>query len=208
MSENQPPENPYGQQPAYSAGGQQQPYYGQQPQDPAAYAYAEQPYGAYAGQDQRPATVTAAGWITIITSGLTALMMLVFVLGTIVAREPMIDMMRTDPNFRDAVASDEQVINSLASGVIAFFVAMAVWALIALVLGVLVLRRSNVARILLVISSGVTALLTLVMAVGAIIPGAWTLAAIAVIVLLFVGGAGDWFARRSPQPGYGAPQGG
>ena len=67
---------------------------------------------------------------------------------------------------------------------------------IAIVLGVLVLRRSNVARILLVISSAVVALLSL-LAIASGVSAVTLIAAVATIVLLFVGGAGDWFKRAA-----------
>ncbi|UAL29254.1 hypothetical protein K8W59_15985 [Nocardioides rotundus] len=217
MSNQQPPpENPYGQQPgpdqpaegrppAYgdqssygqpSYGQGQQPAYGQQP-------YGQQPGYGYASPDQRPGTVTAAGWITIVLSGLTALMLGLSMIGVVVAREPMLDAMRNDPNVNSAL--EDQVTYDQISGVIlATLAVLTVWSIIAVILGVMVLRRSNAARILLVISAGVCAILTLI-SIAALVPALWTLAAIAVIVLLFVGGAGDWFKGRTQQQQYGAP---
>lgn len=218
MSNQQPPpENPYGQQPGPDQPAEgRPPAYGQQP----AYGQGQQPsYGdpAYGGQpaygnqggygrasDARPGTVTAAGWITIIASGLTALMLGLSMIGVVVAREPMLDAMRNDPNVNSAL--EDQVTYDQISGVIlATLAVLTVWSIIAVILGVMVLRRSNAARILLVISAGVCAILTLI-SIAALVPALWTLAAIAVIVLLFVGGAGDWFKGRTPQqPAYGAP---
>ena len=206
MSDHQPPENPYGQQPAQPAYQSQ----GQAGYDQSSYhqQYYDAPPPADAGwgvaPDQRPGTVTAAGWITILSSGLTALLMGVFALAGFVARDPMIDALREDPDVRDALG-DEASLDGIANAAIGFFSVMTVWAVIALILGVLVLRRSNVGRILLVISSAVCALVTLGLAFLALIPAVWTLASVAVIVLLFVGGAGDWFARRSSAPAYGEP---
>ena len=74
------------------------------------------------------------------------------------------------------------------------------------------LRRSNVARILLVISSAVVALFSL-LSITSGVSAVWLVAAIAVIVLLFVGGAGDWFKgavavrRAAATAGYGGPAG-
>jgi hypothetical protein len=80
-----------------------------------------------------------------------------------------------------------------------------VWSLIAVVLAVFVLRRSNTARILLVISASVVAVLSLLTIAG----GATVVtlvASVATILLLFVGGAGDWFKRTGGHPGaYPAP---
>ena len=58
------------------------------------------------------------------------------------------------------------------------------------------LRRSNGARIALVISSAVSAVLSL-LAIGSLLSGLWLIASIAVIVLLFTGGAGDWFKNKN-----------
>jgi len=63
---------------------------------------------------------------------------------------------------------------------------------------VLVLRRSNAARITLVVSSAVTAVISL-FGIGSGVSAVTLLAAVAVIVLLFVGGANDWFKGKGRQ---------
>ncbi len=68
----------------------------------------------------------------------------------------------------------------------------------------LVLRRSNAARITLVVSSAVTALFSL-LAIGSLVSAVTLLAAVAVIVLLFVGGANEWFQGKGRQPGQAIP---
>ena len=68
----------------------------------------------------------------------------------------------------------------------------------------LVLRRSNVARILLVISASVTALLSL-LSITSGISLVVLIAAVATIVLLFAGGASAWFKRL---PAYDGGYGG
>ncbi len=70
-----------------------------------------------------------------------------------------------------------------------------IWSAIAIVLGVLALKRSRVARIALVVSAAVTAMVSL-LAIGSFISAITLIGAVATIVLLFTGGAGDWFARR------------
>jgi hypothetical protein len=215
MSDPGPTHQPYGQDP-YG----QQPY-GQQP-------YGQQPYGqqpAY-GQQQagrRPGTVTAAAWITIIVSGLTAVGLGLMALAFAGFRDEFVQGFEQEWA-RSGAGTDVDVDpEQLAGVVVAGFVFLAVWALISVVLAIFVLRRSNVARILLVISSGVVAVLSLV-GIGSGISIVPLVAAVAVIVLLFVGGAGDWFKGLSPagagsypgyigqygaQPGspYGGPQG-
>lgn len=194
-----PPQNPYGQ----PAG--QDPY-GQPPAAPAygqpAYgqpsAYGQQPgYGApppaYAGDpDKRPGTVTAAGILTIIFAGLSLLLYGILLVALLVARGDVLDEIENSPGFEDAGISANDALGVVV-GIVGVF---AVWCLIALILGFMVLRRSNGARITLVISAAMTALLSL-LAIGSGVSALTLIAAIAVIVLLFTGGAGDWFKRKN-----------
>ena len=72
---------------------------------------------------------------------------------------------------------------------------------LAVILAVAAFRRSNGGRIGLVVLSGVTALLTLAGSIFCL-PALWLVASVATLVLLFTGGANDWYARRgSGQPG-------
>ena len=179
------PPPPYGQQPAY---GQQPPYgqqaYGQPP------AYAGAPMGG--DPDKRPGTVTAAGIITLVFSGLSFLLFAFATVMFLVAQDEVREQIENEPSLEDAGVSADTVIDA---GV-ALLGVFALWCLVAVVLGFLVLRRSNAARITLVVSSAVTALVSLVL-IGSGVSALTLIAAIATIVLLFTGGAGDWFARRS-----------
>ena len=176
--------NPYGQPSPYGQPGQ--PAYGQSP-------YGQSPYGAAPQQsgDRRPGTVTAAAWITIVCSAITTLLFGFTALALLVARDQVIAEMERVPEFRDANIDADTAVGVL----VAVMVGLVVWAIIAIVLAVLVLRRSNVARILLVISCAVVALFSL-LSITSGITLVMLLAALATIVLLFTGGAGDWFARR------------
>jgi hypothetical protein len=179
--------SPYGQQPAG------QPYgYGQQP------SYGQPATMQQPGGDRRPGTVTAAAWITIVFSGITAALFGLAGLGLLVARDEVVAEMEKQPEFQDLQIDLDQ-----AYGVgVAFVLGFVVWAVIAVVLAVFVLRRSNVARILLVISSAVVALFSLI-SIGSVVSAVTLLASGAVIVLLFVGGAGDWFKHVTSHPGGG-----
>ena len=181
--------------PTHTPYGQQDPY-GQQPS-----------YGAPPVQgDRRPGTVTAAAWITIVFSGLTAVLFGFAGLALLVARDQVITEMERVPEFQDAGIDADAAVGVL----VAFILGLVVWAVIALVLAVFVLRRSNVARILLVISSSVVALLSL-LGITSGISAITLIASVATIVLLFVGGAGDWFARKGSHgdhPGGGYPSAG
>ncbi len=166
-------QSPYGQQPAHGQYGQ--PAYGQ---------YGQQPAG-----DKRPGTVTAAAWITIVFSGLTAVFLFLIALVFVVARDDFVAGFEEEWASSGAGADLDIDAEQLAGVIVALFLFLAVWALIAVVLAIFVLRRSNAARILLVISSSVVALFSLIgIASGVSIV---TLgAAAAVIVLLFVGRCG------------------
>lgn len=189
-----PTHSPYGQDPQQPSG---QSYYGQQPgygQQPSPYG--QQPYGqdsvtAYGQQpagDRRPGTVTAAAWISIVFSALIAALFALGVVAMAVARDEFVREMERSPEFRDLDIDPESALGAFYA-FLGFFI---VWSLIAVVLAVFVLRRSNVARILLVISSSVVALFSLI-GIASGISLVTLLAAVAVIVLLFVGGAGAWF---------------
>ena len=186
-----PTHTPYGQPDPY---GQPSPY-GQQGQ-PSPYG--QPSYGVPPVQgDRRPGTVTAAAWTTIVFSGLTAVLFGFAGLALLVARDQVITEMERVPEFQDAGIDADAAVGVL----VAFILGLVVWAVIALVLAVFVLRRSNVARILLVISSSVVALLSL-LGITSGISAITLIASVATIVLLFVGGAGDWFARKGSDGGY------
>ena len=169
------PTSPYGQQPTWGT---------------------SQPVG-----DKRPGTVTAAGWITIVFSGLAFLLLGLGVLVFLVARDDFVREIQDVPEFQSSGIDPDTAVGA----VIAILGFLMLWALIALVLAVFVLRRSNVARILLVISSAVTALFSLLGLSGGGGSAPTLLAAVAVIVLLFVGGAGDWFNHVQTPTGGGHP---
>lgn len=174
------PANPYGQQPSYSQQYAQpygQPAYGQPQRDPS----------------KRPGTVTAAGIITLISAGLSLVGFVIAIFGLALARQDFLDEMRRNQDFQDAGISADSAYGLVIAVVIGF----AVWCLIACLLAVFVMRRSNVARILLVISAAVTLLLSL-LAITSIVSAVTLLAAIATIVLLFVGGANEWFRTEQP----------
>ena len=193
---DQPPagQGPYGQQPPYG-----QPAYGQQP----GYGQPQPPYGqqpAYGtpgyGPPQpakRPATVTAASVVTLVLGGLSALLYLFLLVALLVARDSVLDEIEASEGFEDAGISADS-----AFGVVVLVVGVfAAWCLIACLLAVLVLRRSNISRIMLVISSAMTAVFSL-LAITSGVSAITLLGSIAVIVLLFTGGASEWFKGRPP----------
>lgn len=172
-----PTHMPYGQPAPYGQGYTD----GQQP----AYGAAPQPAG-----DRRPGTVTAAAWLTIVFSAVTAFVFGFTGLALLVARDQVIAEMEKVPEFQDANIDADAAVGVL----VAVMVGLVVWSLVAIVLAVLVLRRSSVARILLVISCAATAIFSL-LSVASGVTVVPLVAAIATVVLLFTGGASDWFKR-------------
>jgi hypothetical protein len=181
-------QNPYGQ-PAQPPAYGQPPPYGQQP------AYGQPGYG-YAGptSDKRPGSVTGAAVITMIFSGLSLLLYAFILIALIVAKDEVLDAITQEPDFEDLGISPD----SAFGAIVAFVAVFLVWCLIAFVLAVLVLRRSNAARITLVVSSAMTVVFSL-LSITSFVSAIPLLAGIAVIVLLFVGGANDWFKGKNQQ---------
>ncbi|HET8961511.1 hypothetical protein [Nocardioides sp.] len=190
--QGQPAQPPaYGPPPTY---GQPAPY-GQQP----GYGQPGYPYGGPAS-DKRPGTVTAASVITLIFSGLSLLLFAFGLIGLVVAKADVLSAFTEEPEFEDLGISADAAFG----GLVAIFGVFLVWCLIACILAVLVLRRSNAARITLVVSASVTAVLSL-LGIGSGVSAIFLLAGVAVIVLLFVGGANDWFKGKPRQTGQTIP---
>jgi hypothetical protein len=191
-------QSPYGQQPGYGQPGYGQSPYGQQP----AYgqpAYGQPAYGA-APTDRRPGTVTAAGVLTLIFSGL-ALLMFGFVLAAVlIARDMMAGELETTPGFEGISVDQIVAVASVTMGV------LALWSLVAMVLAVFALRRSNGARIGLVVSATLVAIFCALSLLGAADPVSLLLvlivlgAAVTTIVCLFAGGASAWYSRKDGHP--------
>jgi hypothetical protein len=200
-----PPPDPYGQPPAYGQSPAENPY-GQAPfgqQQPQGY-YAQQPppgplgdgldmYGRPLVQEARPGTVTAAAWITLVMSGLTGVLFGFLTLGMLVAKDDVVTEM--DKAFAEQGVTGDFSAEDAYGFFLFALVVLTVWCIIACVLAVFAMRGSNVSRILLVISSVVAGLLSLV-AIGSVISAVWLLACLAVVILFFTGGAGEWYRRR------------
>jgi hypothetical protein len=191
----QPTTQPYGQpyqpqpyQPTYPQPGYPQPGY-PQPAYPAHPAYQGDP-------DRRPGTVTSAGIVTIILAGLTLLLGLLLLAIGAAGSESFADSFREGAGSSYDDVSDDDI-NNLMIGV---GVGLAVWCVAAIVLAIFTMRRSNAARVLLVISASACIIVSLI-GILSVISIVTLIGAIAVVVLLFVGGANDWYARRvQPMP--------
>jgi hypothetical protein len=191
-----PGQSPYGVPPAGDLPYGQVPY-GQTPYHHNPYG---QPtigmpgYGApLRDPDARPGTVLAAAIITFISAGLVLLVLGGLTMVLVATREEFVD------GFRDgagvAVTGEP---NGWYAGLFIAMALLLLWCAVAIVLAVFTLRRSNGARIALVVSASLTALLSL-LAIASAVSVVTLAASIAVIVCLFTGGAGAWF-RRDPAP--------
>ncbi len=179
----EPPQYGQPQPPAY----RQPPVYGQPPQ------YGEpQQYGGYprTDPDKRPSTVTIAAWLTWVMAGLTLLVYGIIVLVLLAARDELLAALRAEPQFQALdIASDDLI--AVLWVVSAIFI---VWCLSAIVLAVLAFRRVNWARIVLVVSASVAALFSFAAFPFSLFH---LLASVAVVTLLFTGGANQWYSRRN-----------
>ena len=139
--------------------------------------------------DRRPNGVTAAAVITLVGAGLAALAGLVVGAVFLLAREQFEE--GVAGAFPDMTADEQELITSFYGW---YFIVCALLALVAIVFAVLLLRDRHRVRVPLVVLSGLTVLLGIV---GFPVGLLWSAAAIAVIILLFVGDAGPWFDLRN-----------
>lgn len=235
MSEQYPGRRPDEHQPGQQPPQPQPPAYEQQPQQPPAYEqqpygqpvypqpgqpgqpYGQQPYQPWPGAassggqrlDKRPGTVTAAAWLTWVFTSITALFATVMVGVFAAASDEIVDELRADPVWTDLQGQLDAAgltIDDLTTMMLVGGIVVLIWCLIAFVVAIFAFRRQNWARIVLVVSAAVSALVCLV-TIASFVTVVPLAASIATIVLLFVGGANDWYARRGAPGGYGQGQG-
>jgi hypothetical protein len=172
------------------------PAFDQRPGTPAWVA------GTARDPERRPASVAIAAVITWFFAGLAALMFLLVVLMLMFAQDTLVEAMRSDARFDDLNVSVDDLLAAVwvVSAVAVF------WSVAALALAFLAFRRLGWARILLAVSAGMTCLVSLLAFPAGLL---MLLPAGAVLVLLFTGGANDWYAHRSrPVPPPSGPYGG
>jgi hypothetical protein len=151
-------------------------------------------YGRPLGNDSRPGTVVAAGWITLIIAGLSFVLYGFLTLAMLVAKDAITR--EIDKALRDSGQSTTDFNAQDAYGaVVVVLLVVAVWCLIACILAVFAMRRSNSARILLIISAVVAGLLSL-LGIKSVVSAVPFLACLTVVICLFTGGANDWYAHR------------
>lgn len=195
------PEPWYGQSPSHG----QSPSYGQSPShaEQPAYSpkpdghnpYRQNPDGQRSGTSRRPGEVTAA-CITAIVGSAIVLVLSALSAAAFGASSSLADTIERDLRAQDLDLPAGYSIEDLLGLAVGVFVVLAAWSLVAIVSAVLTMRGSNGARITLVVSSVIAALVSL-LAIASVITLIWTAAAIATVVLLFTGDAPAWFRSRS-----------
>lgn len=202
-------QQPYGQQ-GYGQPGhdQQQGQQGQQPYGQQGYGQQSQygsPYGQHPAESspypsKRPGVVTAAAIIAMVMSALTGLVWLGVGLLAVASGDSIIDEVRNDRDAREQLDEAGISFTELQDGIEVFGIVALVGGvlfLLAIIPAVGVLRGSGVARVILTILSVVALLIGLFFTVfGAGIGIPWAIAAALVLILLYVGDAGPWFAGK------------
>lgn len=220
-----PSPSPYGQPAAQQPG---QPATGQPDQGPPSYTqqygqtypqqgfgqsgYGQPGYGGYAPppSNKRPATVTAAGVITLFTAGLMFVLLAIGLVGVFAAgpdsreiQDMADELARQNSAYEDISA--QTIVNMLG---VVIGIAL-VWTLVSMLLAVFAMRRSNAARIGLVVSAALVCVPAALFGLaGAFFMLLLTVVTAVVIICLFAGGASDWYARRpgaQPRSGGIAP---
>lgn len=205
--QSQPPQYPGQQQPSQYP-GQQPPQYPESSQGSyPAYSgtqgsdqYGGSQYGSgysQGGSMSRPSTVTAAAVITIIMSALTGLFWVGLGLAMILAGDSITDALLDEPEVMSELDRANITPTQLQDGISVFGVVCLVIGLLMLAVILAargVLKGSNGARIVVVIAAVLTLLFGLLL-ITSVISVLWMIAAIAVIVLLYVGDANRWFDK-------------
>ncbi len=134
--------------------------------------------------------MTAAAVITLVMSGLVLVLFALGFVALAVARADVVDQLRDTGGLGDIDPND------IISVLYVVFAAFIIWCALAMVLAGFALRRSNGARIGLVVSSALAGVLSL-LAITSGLSVVSLVACVAVIVCLFTGGAGQWFSTRN-----------
>ena len=132
--------------------------------------------------------------ITLISSGLMLLLSVLLIIVAVAAREAVVEQMAGQPGMAGINPDD------VVSVVVVMFGVTAVWSALAMILAVFTLRRSNGARIGVVVSASLTVLLSLI-GITSVVTLLPLVAAVTTIVCLFTGGAGAWCSRSSGSGG-------
>lgn len=187
------PGQPYPGQPYPGQAYPGQPYPGPTYPGPDYPGYAS---GSGRDPDKRPTTVTVAAVLTWLGAGATTVVMLLFVAVLAAGGDAFVEEFDKAAEGTEVNLTADEVM-AVGWGIAVFFL---LWSLISVVLAVFAFRRSNGARWALVVSAAMTALFSLV-AILSMISAVTLLMAGATVILLFTGGANEWYSRRNRDAG-------
>ncbi len=139
--------------------------------------------------DRRPRTVTVAACLTVVFSALALLVFGLLVTAMVLDHDGLVSALQQEASVSALNLSGQEILSVL-------WVLSAVcisWSLAAIALAVLTVRGVGIARVALAVSAGLAGLAGFIA-----IPVGWlhAAAAVATAVLLFTGGANEWFAGR------------
>ena len=141
--------------------------------------------------DARPGTVTTACIVTWVFASLAIAGAAMLLLAVTVGRRDFEEEWEKEPDLDSLDVGAETA--ATAIGVLT--VVCMVLAGLAIIAAVAAFRRSSAGRILLMVLSGLTAVLSLVASL-AVVPFLWAIASTVTLILLFTSSANAWFTRR------------
>ncbi|RYP86667.1 hypothetical protein EKO23_08320 [Nocardioides guangzhouensis] len=191
------PSQPWGQQPwGQPPGAPDQPPW-QQPPVPSQAWPAQHPWPGTAAPyaPARPREVLTAAVLTWLCTGVVAFAMLLVVGGFLLDPSIVDEMYSSDDRFADSGLTVDQ----LRTWSLALAAVFGAWSLAAAGLALIAFLGHGWARVLLIASAVVTALLTLLMVVAAPVVLLLTLPTVATVVLLTRPPVNAWFAHRASQ---------
>lgn len=139
------------------------------------------PYDPYAvpAPTGRPSVVTTAAIVSIVSSGLGVLAFLISLIGLFAVRSDFLNELESASDTESAFGDVVVVFAFIVVGIGLF------WSICGVVLGVMVLKPSSIARVGLTVSAVFAALLSL-LAIGSLVSAVPLIAAVATIVLLYL----------------------
>jgi hypothetical protein len=148
------------------------------------------PTAAVTDPNRRPGTVTAACILTGVFASLAIAAAAVMLLVVTAGRDQFVDEWEEEPDL-DGL----DVVPETAANVIGVVMAVCILlAVFAIVVAIAAFRRSSAGRVTLMVLSGLTAVVCLVLSV-AIVPFLWVIASTVTLILLFTTSANRWYAR-------------
>lgn len=169
------------------------PYSGYGPPPPSGYVPpppgAMPPGPAPIVPTSRPGTLTAAGVITVVMSGIAFLATGILALVFLASRDTLED----SEDLQELAADSDVNVADLVTVLGVMGIIGALFAAAALILGVLLLQNKRVRTALVVVTSIAIVMSLLAFPLGLL----WVLAEVLVIVFLFVGGASAWFDAQA-----------